>query len=101
MIRHLKSYVILLVLGLTIFTGCNPQQPFYFHEDGDLSHYINEVQKIEYADVDTASGPVSVMAVRFASGIRSPTWILILILLVINTVFLGNRLCRTNNIRRG
>lgn len=53
MIRHLKSYAVLLALGLTIFTGCHPQQPFYFHEDGDLSHYLNEVTQIEYADVET------------------------------------------------
>jgi len=30
--------------------GCAPQQPFYFFEDGDLSHYVGAIQKIEYPD---------------------------------------------------
>jgi outer membrane protein TolC len=32
--------------------GCAPRQPFYFFEDGDLSHYVGAVQKIEYPDSD-------------------------------------------------
>ncbi|MAN06136.1 MAG: hypothetical protein CMJ56_04600 [Planctomycetaceae bacterium] len=31
-------------------SGCAPRQPFYFFEDGDLSHYVGAVQKIEYPD---------------------------------------------------
>jgi outer membrane protein TolC len=34
-------------------TGCHPQQPFYFHEDGDLSHYVDVATEIEYPDVCT------------------------------------------------
>jgi outer membrane protein TolC len=30
--------------------GCAPRQPFYFFEDGDLSHYVGAIQKIEYPD---------------------------------------------------
>jgi outer membrane protein TolC len=30
--------------------GCAPQQPFYFFEDGDLSHYVGAIQKLEYPD---------------------------------------------------
>lgn len=37
------------VVGLT---GCQPQQPFYFFEDGDLSHYLDVATEIEYPDVE-------------------------------------------------
>ena len=33
-----------------VASGCAPRQPFYFFEDGDLSHYVGAVQKIEYPD---------------------------------------------------
>ena len=33
-------------------SGCAPRQPFYFFEDGDLSHYTGVVQKLEYPDID-------------------------------------------------
>ena len=41
--------------------GCAPRQPFYFFEDGDLSHYVGAIQKIEYPDtvhqpLDEAAG---------------------------------------------
>jgi len=39
----------LLLCGML---GCHPQQPFYFHEDGDLSHYIDKATEIEYPDVE-------------------------------------------------
>ncbi len=42
----------LLLVVLTIFTGCSATQPFYFHEDGDLSHYLDRATEIEYPDVD-------------------------------------------------
>ena len=32
--------------------GCAPRQPFYFFEDGDLSHYVGAIQKIEYPDTE-------------------------------------------------
>lgn len=35
--------------------GCNPQQPFYLNEDGDLSHYIGHATDIEYPDVEQCS----------------------------------------------
>ncbi|MFM8985105.1 MAG: TolC family protein [Planctomycetia bacterium] len=31
-------------------SGCAPKQPFYFFEDGDLSHYVGAIQKLEYPD---------------------------------------------------
>jgi outer membrane protein TolC len=45
--------VALLILGTLL--GCHPQQPFYFHEDGDLSHYIDQATEIEYPDVEAES----------------------------------------------
>ncbi|HID76423.1 MAG TPA: TolC family protein, partial [Planctomycetaceae bacterium] len=35
--------------------ACRPQQPFFFYEDGDLSHYVGMATDIEYPDVDVAS----------------------------------------------
>jgi outer membrane protein TolC len=41
-------------VALTSFSlvagGCAPRQPFYFFEDGDLSHYVGAIQKLEYPD---------------------------------------------------
>lgn len=36
-------------------TGCRPQQPFFFREDGDLSHYVGKATDIEYPDVTQPS----------------------------------------------
>ncbi|GIW94676.1 MAG: transporter [Pirellulaceae bacterium] len=41
-------------IGLVFLTGCHPTQPFYFHNDGDLSHYLDRLQTIDYPDVDHA-----------------------------------------------
>jgi outer membrane protein TolC len=42
-----------VVTSLTLVaSGCAPRQPFYFFEDGDLSHYVGAVQKLEYPDGD-------------------------------------------------
>src|SRR5262245_46845158 len=45
-----------LLLGTAVFaTGCSPTQPFYFFEDGDMSHYVGMATNIEYPDVRTCS----------------------------------------------
>jgi outer membrane protein TolC len=44
-----------LMLTTVLLVGCNPQQPFYLHEDGDLSHWIGHATEIEYPDVDLCS----------------------------------------------
>lgn len=51
MSRQTTSRVALLMLALAIFPGCSPTQPFYFHEDGDLSHYLDKATEMEYPDV--------------------------------------------------
>jgi outer membrane protein TolC len=45
-----------LVLSASVLaTGCQPQQPFYCKEDGDLSHYLDVATEIEYPDVHEPS----------------------------------------------
>ncbi|MGD9128482.1 MAG: TolC family protein, partial [Planctomycetia bacterium] len=58
------------LLCLAVMVGCNQvtsQQPFYFFEDGDLSHYLDKATAIDVPDVDVppladvehASAPLS------------------------------------------
>ncbi|GAA4440901.1 TolC family protein [Bremerella cremea] len=42
----------LVLVGTVILTGCQPTQPFYFKESGDLSLYLDKATDIEYADVE-------------------------------------------------
>jgi outer membrane protein TolC len=51
--RQLLSVLLLSTAALT--TGCSPTQPFYFFEDGDLSHYVGVATNIEYPDTKTCS----------------------------------------------
>src|SRR5687767_2643512 len=48
--RPVSSWRILLVSVLVATTGCVPTQPFYLHEDGDLSHYIDKATQAEHPD---------------------------------------------------
>ncbi|MEM6330618.1 MAG: TolC family protein [Planctomycetota bacterium] len=41
-----------LLAAAVLATGCTPTQPFYFMEDGDLSHYVDVATAIEYPDVE-------------------------------------------------
>ncbi|HHK41520.1 MAG TPA: hypothetical protein ENJ50_03790, partial [Planctomycetaceae bacterium] len=52
MTGRLQRVVALVVLGLMISTGCHPTQPFFYHEDGDLSHYLDRATQLEYPDVE-------------------------------------------------
>jgi len=47
--RLRQLWVLLTSLSLLV-SGCAPTQPFYFHEDGDLSHYVGAIQKLESPD---------------------------------------------------
>ncbi len=49
--RQLRTATSLLLCALTLCSGCTPIQPFYFKEDGDLSHYMDVATNIEYPDV--------------------------------------------------
>lgn len=55
--RELQRATSLLLLAIFVATGCAPTQPFYAHEDGDLSHYVNVATDIEYPDVADCPNP--------------------------------------------
>ena len=44
---------ILAAVTVVVLAGCHPQQPFYFNEDGDLSHYKGMATELEYPDVES------------------------------------------------
>ncbi|MFV2065432.1 MAG: TolC family protein [Pirellulales bacterium] len=52
MSRRFLEYSALPFLAVGILCGCHPTQPFYFFEDGDLSHYLDVATEIEYPDAD-------------------------------------------------
>ena len=59
--RILKTAWVVLTSLTLVASGCAPRQPFYFFEDGDLSHYVGAIQKLEYPDacqepLDEAAG---------------------------------------------
>ncbi len=55
--RSIVRWAAYLQLGLILFTGCHPTQPFFIAEDGDLSHYLDTATQIEYADLKVDSIP--------------------------------------------
>ena len=44
-----------MIASLVLLAGCHPQQPFYFREDGDLSHYIGMATDLEVPDLQEES----------------------------------------------
>jgi outer membrane protein TolC len=59
--RILKTAWVVFTSLTLVASGCAPRQPFYFFEDGDLSHYVGAIQKLEYPDacqepLDEAAG---------------------------------------------
>lgn len=48
--RQSRKFWSLVLIASTLATGCAPQQPFYCHESGDLSHYVGVATDIEYPD---------------------------------------------------
>ena len=52
MIRRFNKLRHLLIPVLIAATGCTPTQPFYLHEDGDLSHYLEKATDTETPDLD-------------------------------------------------
>jgi outer membrane protein TolC len=53
--RQHQRLVTLLVLLTFAVTGCHPTQPFYLHEDGDLSHYLDAATEVEHPDINSAT----------------------------------------------
>jgi len=52
MSRQTRTLLTLLLISQVVFAGCRPIQPFYLHEDGDLSHYLETATEMEYPDVE-------------------------------------------------
>lgn len=50
MSRQFSPLAVLTLVLPILAIGCRPQQPFYFHEDGDLSHYVGVATNIDYPD---------------------------------------------------
>lgn len=50
--RRLRSLSAMLTAGAMFVSGCAPSRPFYFFDDGDLSHYKGVATEIEYPDAD-------------------------------------------------
>jgi outer membrane protein TolC len=50
--RTVRQLWVVVTSITLVASGCAPRQPFYFFEDGDLSHYVGAVQKLEYPDSD-------------------------------------------------
>jgi outer membrane protein TolC len=48
--RQFRKFCSLVLIASVLISGCAPQQPFYFHEDGNLSHYLGVATDIEYPD---------------------------------------------------
>ena len=53
--RPSNRLVALLLTMLATATGCHPTQPFYLHEDGDLSHYLATATEMENPDIEQVS----------------------------------------------
>jgi outer membrane protein TolC len=68
-----RTTLTLLLIALTLFTGCHPMQPFYFHEDGDLSHYLDQAtepaepdyHQAKLADVEFSEKPLTISDPEF------------------------------------
>jgi len=55
--RYLYRWFVGLQIGCIALTGCHPTQPFFLGERGDLAHYLDRAQKIEYADLQSEPLP--------------------------------------------
>jgi outer membrane protein TolC len=55
--RYLYRWFAGLQIGCVALTGCHPTQPFFLGERGDLAHYIDRAQNIEFPDVHSEPLP--------------------------------------------
>ena len=53
--RQTRKFWSLVLIASVVASGCAPQQPFYFKEDGNLSDYLEVATNIEYPDVEEPS----------------------------------------------
>ena len=52
--RRSRTWICLLIASI-VFSGCQPTQPFFYNEDGDLSHFVDMATQIEFPDVESCS----------------------------------------------
>ncbi len=57
MSRPIFRWAAILQIGMVLFTGCHPTQPFFVARDESLANYISQSMDIEYADVHVESLP--------------------------------------------
>lgn len=53
MSRPTHTLVVLILILMTVGSGCGPSRPFYLFDDGDMSHYRDVATEIEYPDVES------------------------------------------------
>ncbi|MCA9100706.1 MAG: TolC family protein [Planctomycetales bacterium] len=53
MSRSMKTFWVAITCCQLLITGCQPAQPLYLFEDGDMSYYKDVAQDIEYPDVES------------------------------------------------
>ncbi len=51
MYRQIKTLCTWTLIFCVLLTGCQPMQPYYLKEDGDMSLYLDVATEIEYTDV--------------------------------------------------
>jgi len=49
--KQLQTFMSIGMSMILLASGCHPIQPFFYAEDGDLSHYLDVATDIEYPDV--------------------------------------------------
>jgi outer membrane protein TolC len=52
--RQLHVMLVLWTSISLVMSGCAPTQPYFFFEDGDMSHYVGMATSLEHPDVETA-----------------------------------------------
>ncbi|MFN3194156.1 MAG: TolC family protein [Aureliella sp.] len=62
MSRLLFRWIAVLQIGLVVFTGCHPTQPFFVARDESRADYIAQSMGIEYADVQVESLPEATLS---------------------------------------
>lgn len=55
--RPIFRFCAIVQIGLMLFTGCHPTQPFFIQRDESLANYLAQSMDIEYADVHAESLP--------------------------------------------
>jgi hypothetical protein len=53
--RQLHVMLVLWTSVSLAVSGCAPTQPYFFFEDGDMSHYVGMATAIEHPDLETQS----------------------------------------------